>query len=99
MSGESQASARPSGVVVTGLPRGTVLRLERVDLPAVRDHVGVNDGTRLAMERRRRDNVARQCWRLVYPDGTPVNAGLFVGVGFAEEYANEHGWIVLHETA
>ena len=75
-------------------PRGAVLRLERVNLPAI-EGTSPDDGTRLAMERRRRDNVARRCWRLVYPDGTPALVGLFVGAVEAEEYADEHGWTVL----
>jgi hypothetical protein len=71
-----------------------VLQLERVELPAI-DGTSPDDGTRLAMARRRRDNVARRCWRLVYPDGTPALVGLFVGAAEAEEYARERGWTVL----
>jgi len=72
-----------------------VLRLQAVELPAS-DHTSPYDGTRLAMDRRRRDNIARRCWRLVYvSDGTSARVGLFVGVEAAETYAHEHGWTVL----
>jgi hypothetical protein len=74
-------------------PRGAVLRLESVDLPAS-DHTSPDDGTRLAMTQRRRDNIARRCWRLVYADGTSARVGLFVGIEAAEEYVRDHGWTI-----
>jgi hypothetical protein len=80
-------------VRTTGPPRGAVLQLEPVDLPAS-DHTSPDDGTRLAMAQRRRDNVARRCWRLVYPDGASARVGLFVGIEAAQEYAREHGWSI-----
>jgi hypothetical protein len=79
-------------------PPGTVMRLERVDLPAS-DHTSPDDGTKLAMAERRRANIARHCWRLVYPNGTSARIGLFVGVDEAKRFARGCGWIVLDEPA
>lgn len=75
-------------------PHGAVLQLEAVNL-LCSNHTSPDDGTLLAMAQRRRANIARRCWRLVYPDGTSARVGLFVGVEAAEMYANEHGWTVL----
>ncbi|HEY7201889.1 MAG TPA: hypothetical protein VIC57_16835 [Candidatus Dormibacteraeota bacterium] len=75
---------------------GAVLMLELVELPAS-EHTSPDDGTRKAMAERRRDNIARRCWRLVYPDGSSARVGLFVGVAEALEYARENHWTVIHE--
>lgn len=80
---------------MNGPPRGAVLRLEPVNLPAVSDQLIGTGGSGPERERWKRDNRARRCWRLVDLDGADAGGGLFVSVEHAEEYARQHGWTVL----
>lgn len=77
-----------------GPPRGSVLSLEPVSLPDVPEKLlGVGSGPERA--RWQRENVARRCVRLVYPDGRSAGVGLFVSADLARDFAREHGWTVL----
>jgi hypothetical protein len=85
-------SASLGGTLLIHPSAARFVRLERVDLPVLEDGSPpeANDH-----DRRRRDNGARQAWRLVRLDGSRLadrDAGLFVSRAAAGVWAHGHGY-------
>ncbi len=87
---------RPRRRVRQAIARGTKLRLEEVELPALKLRSPTDNDHEHG--RHLRDNCARRVWQLTRPDDSSAGEGLFVDRQVAIAHAQRRGWEVTHRS-